>query len=72
MKIIIPILKPFGVAITAEVAAQFMLYALLRPEHAKGAHYFDQHDEPLTFPSNVSDDAAKKIWEHTLEVVNTD
>lgn len=65
------VLKAFGIVVTADVCAQFMLYPLLSPDFASGGYWLNKHGEPMALPANVTKDVSNSIWKHTREVIDT-
>jgi len=53
---------------SAQTTAQYMLYPLLSSEFSSGAFYLSKNAEKLAPPADVTDDIAKKVWEHTIKV----
>jgi hypothetical protein len=58
--------KPF--LASAQTTAQYMLYPPLSPDFSSGAFYLSKNAEKLAPPASVTDDIAKKVWEHTMKV----
>ena len=48
--------------------AQWMMYPLLSSEFSNGGYWLDRRAGTKELGDNVSDDIAKTVWEHTVEV----
>lgn len=63
-----PILK--YLVYTPADCAENMMYALLNPEFATGGYWLSDRADKKKLPGHVTDDVAKKVWNHTLEVIS--
>lgn len=69
--LLMTLLLRLGLAVTADVCAQYMLYPLWNARYSSGGHWLNHHDNSLTLSKNITEEVATKIWDHTLEVIST-
>lgn len=66
IRLISPIMKLF--LITPENCAENMIYPLESPDFARGWFLLNERAERQNLGASVTDEMAKKVWEHTIEV----
>jgi len=66
IRLLHPILK--YLVWTPEDCAENMMYPLFSSQFTKGPYWLGQRADKKTLGKNVTDEIARRVWEHTIEI----
>ena len=67
-RLLTPIARPF--LRSPADCAEWMLYPLFNADVGSGASYLDIYGEQIPIAKNATEEAGKKLWDHSVSITN--